>query len=186
MVVPMIMVMMIMMVVVVVVVVMVMVVVVVVMMIACCVAFMLWEEMRIEFSDAVEIEGAAVQNFVQGDRGTLGAINLRRWIDRADRALDIRKLVGADQIGFVQEHDVGEREARSFRDAAHLLDIERIEGLDVRQEAQDQLLRGTAAQGHGIELPRIKLDAQADTARGLSTSAGSAPTRRARWQAASA
>jgi hypothetical protein len=46
------------------------------------------EKMRIIVERTAQVEGAAVQNGIKCNRSTLGAVNARRGIDRADDAFD--------------------------------------------------------------------------------------------------
>src|SRR5579864_6649090 len=66
-----------------------------------------FQKRRLDVEDAVEIEGVAVQNFVERNLGTLRLVQAGIGIDAADTRLDVAQLFGRDQIGLVDEDDVG-------------------------------------------------------------------------------
>ena len=67
-----------------------------------------FEELRLDLHDAVEIEGLALQHVVDRHVAALRAMQLGIGIDRADARLDLAKLGGRDEIGLVEDDDVGE------------------------------------------------------------------------------
>ncbi len=66
------------------------------------------EELRIERQDAVEIEGAAIEHAIEGDGATLGLVDDGVRVDGADARLDRLQFGRRDEIGLVEEDDVGE------------------------------------------------------------------------------
>src|SRR5579872_420351 len=65
-----------------------------------------FQKRRLDVEDAVEIEGVAVQNFVERNLGTLRLVQAGIGIDAADTRLDVAQLFGRDQIGLVDQDDV--------------------------------------------------------------------------------
>src|SRR2546426_11491388 len=68
------------------------------------------EKFRLEFEDAIEIEGAALQHVGQRDLAALGAVQFCVRIDSAYPRLDLGKFSLGDEIGLVEHDDVGERD----------------------------------------------------------------------------
>src|SRR5579871_339026 len=69
-----------------------------------------FQKRRLYVEDAVEIEGVAIQNFVERNLSALRLVQAGIGIDAADTRLDVAQLFGRDQIGLVDEDDVGERD----------------------------------------------------------------------------
>src|SRR5215813_4507243 len=67
------------------------------------------EEFRLDLHDAVEVEGIAPEHLRQGNPAALGLVQLGVRIDAADARLHLAERVGLDQIGLVEQDDVGER-----------------------------------------------------------------------------
>ena len=68
------------------------------------------EEFRLDLHDAVEVEGIAPEHLRQGNPAALGLVQLGVRIDAADARLHLAERVGFDQIGLVEQDDVGERD----------------------------------------------------------------------------
>ena len=66
------------------------------------------QEGRLDVEDAVEVEGIAAEHFGDVDLGPLGAVQPRVRIDAADARLDLVELGRRDQVGLVDQDDVGE------------------------------------------------------------------------------
>jgi hypothetical protein len=71
------------------------------------VVVILTKELRLQFQNTVEIEGATPKHLVDLDPALLGMMELGISIDRPDALLHGRQLVGRDKIGLVQKNDVG-------------------------------------------------------------------------------
>ena len=65
------------------------------------------EEFRLDLHDAVEVEGIAPEHLRQGNPAALGLVQLGVRIDAADARLHLAERVGFDQIGLVEQDDVG-------------------------------------------------------------------------------
>ncbi len=83
-------------------------VVVVVVMIVIVVVIVDGEEFRLDVEDAVEIEGAALQHLGDRDVALLRAVQPRVGVDRADARLDFAQFGRRDEVGLVEDDDVGE------------------------------------------------------------------------------
>ena len=59
------------------------------------------QKIRLDVEDAIEIEGAALQNVRQLDLATLGAMQLGIGVDAADPRLDLGEFSLGDEIGLV-------------------------------------------------------------------------------------
>src|SRR6516225_4856321 len=68
------------------------------------------EEFRLDLHDAVEVEGIAPEHLRQGNPAALGLVQLGVRIDAADARLHLAERVGLDQVGLVEQDDVGERD----------------------------------------------------------------------------
>src|SRR5215510_3301858 len=68
------------------------------------------EEFRLDLHDAVEIEGVAPQHLRQGDLAALSLVQPGVGVDAADARLHLAERVGLDQVGLVEQDDVGERD----------------------------------------------------------------------------
>ena len=68
------------------------------------------EESRLDFEDALEIEGVLSQHLGKIDAATLRSVNPCIGVDASDAALDCREAVRIDKIDLVDENDVGEGE----------------------------------------------------------------------------
>src|SRR5262245_9811800 len=68
------------------------------------------EEFRLDLHDAVEIEGVTPQHLRQGDLTALGLVQPGVGVDAADARLHLAERVGLDQVGLVEQDDVGERD----------------------------------------------------------------------------
>src|SRR5262249_6609506 len=68
------------------------------------------EEFRLDLHDAVEVEGIAPEHLRQRNPAALGLVQLGVGIDAADACLHFAECVGFDQIGLVEQDDVGERD----------------------------------------------------------------------------
>src|SRR6266404_4328232 len=68
------------------------------------------QEFRLDLHDAVEVEGIAPEHLRQGNPAALGLVQLGVRIDAADARLHLAERVGLDQIGLVEQDDVGERD----------------------------------------------------------------------------
>ena len=66
------------------------------------------EEFRLDVEDAVEIEGAALEHVGDLDVALLRAMQPRVGVDRADARLDFAQFGRRDEIGLVEDDDVGE------------------------------------------------------------------------------
>ena len=66
------------------------------------------EEGTIDGERPLQVEGADVQHLVDGDIRILRAMNLRRAVDGADAPLDAFECGLVDQIGLVEQHQIGE------------------------------------------------------------------------------
>src|SRR5262249_52073926 len=67
-----------------------------------------FEERRLDVEDAVEIEGIAAEHLGQGNGAALCLVQPRILVDGADARLDLGELVPADEVGLVEQDDVGE------------------------------------------------------------------------------
>ena len=65
------------------------------------------QELRLDVEDAVEVERIAAEHLVDPDFRALGAMQPRIRIDAADARLDFGEFGRRDQIGLVDEDDVG-------------------------------------------------------------------------------
>ena len=65
------------------------------------------EEFRLDIEDAVEVEGVAAEHLVEPDLRPLGTVQLGVRIDAADARFQFLQLRGRDQIGLVDQDDVG-------------------------------------------------------------------------------
>src|SRR5215470_4819984 len=68
------------------------------------------EEFRLELHDAVEIESITPEHLRQRNPAALGLVQLGVGVDPADARLHFAERVGLDQIGLVEQDDVGERD----------------------------------------------------------------------------
>ena len=66
------------------------------------------EEMRIELQHAVEIERAAIKNGVECHLRPRRLVNGAVGVELADGQLDLAQFVRTDQIGLVENDDIGE------------------------------------------------------------------------------
>src|SRR5690242_6677947 len=66
------------------------------------------EERRLDLENTIEIEGIASQDLADIDLGALGAMQPRVRIESADPRLEFAQLLRSDQIGLVDQDDVGE------------------------------------------------------------------------------
>src|SRR5580704_9312582 len=67
-----------------------------------------FEEFRLDFEDAVEIERAALQHVRQRNLAALGAVQFGIGVDGANAGLDFGQFGLGDEIGLVEYDDVGE------------------------------------------------------------------------------
>src|SRR5499427_6461228 len=68
------------------------------------------EEFRLDLHDAVEIESITPEHLRQRNPAALGLVQLGVGVDPADARLHFAERVGLDQIGLVEQDDVGERD----------------------------------------------------------------------------
>ena len=68
----------------------------------------LFQEMRIERQDPLQVEGTAIEHLVQRHGTALTADPLGIGVDRLDARLDGLQLVGSHQVGLVEQDHVGE------------------------------------------------------------------------------
>src|SRR4051794_30915759 len=68
------------------------------------------EKFRLEFEDAVEIEGAALQHVGQRHLAALGAVKFGVGVDGANPGLDLIEFGLGDEISLVEHDDVGKRD----------------------------------------------------------------------------
>src|SRR5262245_6692860 len=68
------------------------------------------EEFRLDLHDAVEIEGVAPEHLRQRDLTAFGLVQPGVGVDAADARLHLAERVGPDQVGLVEQDDVGERD----------------------------------------------------------------------------
>src|SRR6516162_922009 len=68
------------------------------------------EEFRLDLHDAIEIESITPEHLRQRNPAALGLVQLGVGIDAADARLHLAERVGLDQIGLVEQDDVGERD----------------------------------------------------------------------------
>jgi hypothetical protein len=97
----------------------------------------MFQELRIVLQRAFEIEGAEVQHLLQVHIRAFGAIDAGRGIDHADDLLDLAGFFWRDEVGLVEQDDVGEGDL--------------ILGLAAVLQAQRQVL-GVDQGHHGVEL----------------------------------
>ena len=67
-------------------------------------------ELRIEFGGAGEVEAADVEDVVERQGAILGAVDFRDSVDAVDARLKRVEFRRGDQIGLVEQDDVGERD----------------------------------------------------------------------------
>jgi len=96
------------------------------------------EELGVDFDGAVEIETADVEDAIEGDVGVLGAMDFGDGVDRTDAGLERREFGGGDEVGFVEDDDVGEGELlHGFVVGAEVLeDVFRVHDGDDGVEAE--------------------------------------------------
>src|SRR4051812_10419670 len=68
------------------------------------------QELGLDLQDAVEVERVAAEDLGQRDPATLGPVHLGIRVDPADSRLHLAQFIGRDQIGLVEQDDVGERD----------------------------------------------------------------------------
>src|SRR6516164_4211156 len=68
------------------------------------------EEFRLDLHDAVKVEGIAPEHLRQRNPAALGLVQLGVGVDAADARLHLAERVGLDQVGLVEQDDVGERD----------------------------------------------------------------------------
>ena len=68
----------------------------------------LFYRVRLDVEDAVEVEGAALQHFGHLDRAAIGAVQPCIRVDGADARLDFAQFGVVDEVGLVDQDDVGE------------------------------------------------------------------------------
>src|SRR6185437_7256554 len=68
------------------------------------------QKSRLDFEDAVEIEGVAVQHFVERDLGALRLVQPGVRIDAANAGLDVAQFFGRDQVRLVEQDHIGKRD----------------------------------------------------------------------------
>src|SRR5579872_5261467 len=83
--------------------------VIVVMMVMIVLLVVLLQELRLDIEDTVEVEGVAAEYLAGVDPGALGTVQPRVRIDAADARLDLAQLFRRNEIGLVDQDDVGER-----------------------------------------------------------------------------
>ena len=66
------------------------------------------EEVRFDVEDAIEIEGSALKHISECDVAVLRSMQCRVGVDGADARLNLAQLGRADEIGLVDDDDVGE------------------------------------------------------------------------------
>src|SRR4029079_842032 len=82
----------------------------VVMIVAVMVVAVALEKFRLQMEDAVEVERIAAEHFVKRHLRPLGLVQPGVAIDAADARLDLVKFGRRDQIGLVDQDDVGKRD----------------------------------------------------------------------------
>src|ERR1700733_9539482 len=65
------------------------------------------QKIRLVLQDFIQIEAAEAENLVERHFAPFGADDFGEAVDAADHALDAFQLVGADQIGFVEQDNIG-------------------------------------------------------------------------------
>lgn len=68
------------------------------------------EKIGLRVQDAVEAECVAMQNLIQRNSASLGLVYDRGRIHRSDSPLHRQQLLGADEIGLIEEDNVRERD----------------------------------------------------------------------------
>src|ERR1700738_4130376 len=68
------------------------------------------EKIRLDVEDAVEVEGAALQDVRQRNLAALGAVQFGIRVDAANPRLDLGELTLGDEVRLVQPDDIGGRE----------------------------------------------------------------------------
>ncbi len=68
------------------------------------------EEGGVEFGGAAEVEAADVEHGVEGDVGILRAQDFCGGIHFSDTGFEVVEVGGGDEIGFVEDEDVGKRD----------------------------------------------------------------------------
>ena len=68
------------------------------------------QEARIEVGGPAEVEAADVEHAVDGDVAIARAVDPRRRVHAVQARLEPVEVGGADEVGLVEEDDVGERD----------------------------------------------------------------------------
>src|SRR3974390_1408017 len=68
------------------------------------------EKVWLHFKNTREVERILVEHRREIDVTAARAMDLRKWVDRADARFDDPKLSGRDEIGLIEQYDVGEGE----------------------------------------------------------------------------
>jgi hypothetical protein len=116
------------------------------------------EERLVHGQRALQVEGADVEHLADGHIGISSAEDLRGAVDAADAALDALERFGFDEVGLVEQHDVGERHllGRLVERVDVLLEVLRIDHRHDRVErelvlevvVEEERLRHRARIGH--------------------------------------
>lgn len=96
---------------------------------ACVILVAVLEEVRIVFEGTFQIEGALVENAGEIDAGTGGLVDARRGIDGAHDILDAGDFFRRNEIGLVDDNDIGKSDL-VFGFAAVLQAQRQVLGID--------------------------------------------------------
>src|SRR5262249_9472505 len=66
-----------------------------------------FQEFRLDIENAIEVEGIAPEHLGQRHCAALRLVDLRVRIDAANARLDVAQIGAADEVGLVDENDVG-------------------------------------------------------------------------------
>ena len=66
------------------------------------------EKLRVNLDSAIEGEAADVDDLVEGDLGVHGAVDAGDGVDGVEALLEGVEFGGGDEVGFVEDDDVGE------------------------------------------------------------------------------
>ena len=67
-----------------------------------------FEKLGIELGRTAQVEAADIEHLIERDIGILGTMDPGDGVDRLDPRLDGIELGGGDEVGLVEEDDVGE------------------------------------------------------------------------------
>src|SRR5689334_10259362 len=92
------------------------------------------EEVGLDCENAVEIEGALVEQIINWNEATFGAMDHSRRIERANARLDPGEFVGRNEIDLVDQNRIGEGDLLR-RLVAVLQSSSEVLGIDYRDDA---------------------------------------------------